>query len=229
VEVTVTEPEAEVVEPDEPETGDVTEPDEPTEPPEPEPDEPEALAAVEPEPEQVVDEATFKKVDQAGTTYRNRVAALLGDAILGFSPCPLCADGIMGHIPPLEDAQPSSELQARLLDVLRTPVEPHYLSAPNGRKCETCDGWGVVLTGSRKAGRERAECPICKGNGFVSHGVLAAPQNGDAPPLALVSPEDESPLVVGDADIWGSPKVLPDGQENPNYGKMPQYKNPTLP
>jgi hypothetical protein len=39
----------------------------------------------------------------------------------------------------------------------------------------------------------------------------------------------EEPLVTDGNDVWGSPKLLPDGQENPNYGKMPQYKNPTLP
>ena len=42
-------------------------------------------------------------------------------------------------------------------------------------------------------------------------------------------PPSEGPVATGDVDIWGSPRLLDDGQENPNYGKMVQYKNPELP
>src|SRR5207248_1800640 len=115
------------------------------------------------EPQQGVDpvamEKVLKKVDQSATTYRNRVGDLLGEAIHGFTLCPLCADGVMGFIPPLEDAEPSSELQARLLDVLRQPSAPDFQPAPNARRCGTCDGWGQVLSGSRVAGKERIVCP----------------------------------------------------------------------
>jgi hypothetical protein len=57
---------------------------------------------------------------------------------------------------------------------------------------------------------------------------IIAPSNGQADPVAFDLPSEE-PLVTDGTDVWGSPKLLPDGQENPNYGKMPQYKNPTLP
>ena len=222
----VDEPETETV-PETPETGDATE-DEPdtgdVENAEPEP---------EPEPEQAVSqeemERTLKKVDQAATTYRNRVSTLLGEQANDLMPCPLCSDGIMGHLYPVEWITPSSELQARLIDVLKTPNEPDYMGAPNARKCGTCDGWGKVKSGSRVAGKTLVQCPTCGGNGYQGQG---APVTNGAPTgdvIELHPPEDEAPLVSGDADIWGSPRLLDDGQENPNYGKMPQYKNPALP
>jgi hypothetical protein len=54
----------------------------------------------------------------------------------------------------------------------------------------------------------------------------APPQNG-VPEVEF--PDDTGPLVVADADAWGSPRLLDDGQENPNYGRMPQYKDKSLP
>ena len=46
---------------------------------------------------------------------------------------------------------------------------------------------------------------------------------------AAAAPSAEGPAVVADADAWGSPRLLADGQENPNYGRMPQYKDPAYP
>jgi hypothetical protein len=208
-----------------------TEPDAPTEPTEPEP-EPEPVEPVEPPPPAVDPaemEKILKKVDGRATTYRNAVADLLGDAILGFTPCPLCSDGIMGHIPPLEDAQPSTELEARLLEVLKTPSAPEYREAPNVRQCGTCAGWGSVLSGSRVAGKERVMCPTCKGNGFQGDLVANLPPQGTNGAVEYEMPDDVKPVASGDVDIWGSPRLLDDGQENPNFGKMIQYKNPALP
>jgi hypothetical protein len=226
---------AETETPTETETPPVTEPDAPpeTEPPiEPEPpaesepqDEPPAAPAV----DHVAMERILEKIDRSATTYRNRVSDLLGEQAQDLSPCPLCEPGIMGLIYPPEWTEPVSELHARLLDVLKTPSAPEYRDAPNVRQCGTCAGWGSVLSGSRVAGKERVLCPTCKGNGFQGdQAVTPAPQgtNGSVDPEW---PADTAPLVSGDADIWGSPKVLDDGQDNPNYGKMPQYKNPALP
>ena len=224
-----TEPETDA--PDEPEAPLAPEQDEP-EPDEPdEPDAPEQPA--EPAPEPQLDNAEMekilRKVDQAATTYRNRVGVLLGEQANDLSPCPLCEPGIMGLIYPPEWTQPVSELHARLLDVLKTPSAPDYLPAPNVRQCGTCGGWGSVLSGSRVAGKERVLCPTCKGNGFQGDASVAPMQASGNGAVEFEPPADAVPLVEDDRDIWGSPRVLDDGQDNPNYGKMPQYKNPTLP
>jgi len=219
-ETTTDEPEQEPsAVPEEPETGgDDAEPDEP--------DEPEAVTHG---PSEVEMEKTLAKIERSATTYRNRVADLLGEQANDLSPCPLCSDGIMGHLFPVEWITPTDETQARLLEVLKTPQDPEYRPAPNVRRCGTCDGWGSVLSGSRVAGKARVMCPTCKGNGFQGEVVASnppAPANGE---VIFEPAADAVPLVSDDMDIWGSPKVLDDGQDNPNYGKMPQYKNPQLP
>src|SRR5439155_25154499 len=209
-------------------------PAEPTEPePEPEPDETES----EPEPSEpappAVSEASmekfFKGLAARTATLSRSIEGELGENYADLSACPLCADGIVGQIYPPEWITPTSELQGRLLEVLKTPMTPEYRDAPNVRQCGTCAGWGSVLSGSRVAGKERVLCPTCKGNGFQGEAQASnppLPTNGE---VQFEPAADAVPLVSEDTDIWGSPKLLEDGQENPNYGKMPQYKNPSLP
>jgi hypothetical protein len=114
--------------------------------------------------------------------------------------------------------------------VLREPAAPDYLPATQTRACDQCAGWGKVLSGSRLAAHETVTCPACKGYGYVPPPI---PSDNGYAQAAQVTPggvglEDESEPPA-DTDIWGSPRLLPDGQENPNYGKMPQYKIATLP
>ena len=174
-------------------------------------------------------EAILQKIDRSATTFRNRVSDLLGEQANDLSPCPLCSDGIMGHLFPVEWITPVGELQARLLEVLKTPQAPEYRAAPNVRQCGTCAGWGSVLSGSRVAGKERVLCPTCKGNGFQGEVAVSNPPTATNGEVVFEPAADAVPLVDDSTDIWGSPKVLDDGQDNPNYGKMPQYKNPSLP
>src|SRR5512142_2930551 len=104
-------------EPDEPETTDEPEWGEQAEPDEPE-TEPEPEAA--PQVDNVEMEKALRKVDQAATTYRNRVSTLLGEQANDLSPCPLCTTGIIGLIVPPDWITPENETHARLIEVLRT-------------------------------------------------------------------------------------------------------------
>jgi hypothetical protein len=199
-------------------------------------DENEAENAVEePEPQQPSGpsmeeiEKVLAKLETSANTWRRRVKELLGDEAENLVACELCDPNIPGFHWPAELLQPTSDLHAHLLDVLRTPDAPDYSQAQHVRRCQLCDGWGVVLSGSRVAGKGQVKCQMCKGNGFVGDAIVpneapAEPSNGE-----VEFPDDTGPLVTGDADVWGSPRILDDGQENPNYGKMPQYKDKSLP
>src|SRR5256714_1040439 len=136
------------------------EPDTPFEEPEPatEPEAPEEPAQ---EPAQVVPEGMSieelekvrKKLDTSATTWRNRVSDLLGEEAQMLVPCELCDPLIPGFHWPPELEQPRDDLHAHLLDVLRTPSAPEYQQAQHVRRCQLCDGWGRVLSGSRVAGK----------------------------------------------------------------------------
>src|ERR1700675_161022 len=144
-------------------------PAEPESPAEPDTEEEPAQEPVEPAAP-TVDEASmekfFKGLSTRTATLDRWIEGELGENYADLSACPLCSDGIVGHIYPPEWITPTSDLQARLLEVLKTPSAPEYGDAPNVRQCGTCGGWGQVLSGSHVAGKDRVLCPTCRGNGF---------------------------------------------------------------
>lgn len=169
------------------------------------------------------------KIARSAETFRRRVADVLGEDALALVPCELCEPEIPGFHWPAELAYARDEIHARLLDVLRSPASPEYVADPGHRMCDACDGYGKVRTGSKVPGQEIGTCGPCRGYGFVPPPGVN-PQTGEvdgsgAGPSA--PPDDFGPSP--DRDPWGSPRILPDGQENPNYGRMPQFKNPSLP
>lgn len=170
-----------------------------------------------------------KKLDTSAATWKRRVEELLGDSFQFLVPCELCGDDILGFHWPAQDMQPINDVQTALLEVLRQPLAPDYLQAQDHRKCTACDGYGTVLSGSRKAGKTTLDCSACKGFGYTP------PPTGGRPTIVNTETGEITEEPEGytappeDADVWGSPRILDDGQENPNYGKMPQYKDASLP
>jgi hypothetical protein len=174
-------------------------------------------------------EEVRRKLERSATTWRNRVSELLWDEASYLVACELCDPIIPGFHFPAEVEQPRDAVHERLLEVLRTPGEPEYLPDPNTRECGVCGGLGKTLTKGKVPGKTQRVCRVCKGQGYLSNDPADQfTGNGAVDEPGFDLPNDE-PLVSGDADIWGSPRLLPDGMDNPNYGKMPQYKNPTLP
>lgn len=190
-------------------------------------EEPAAQAPTGPSMEEI--EKVLAKLETSANTWRRRVKELLGDEADNLVPCELCDPNIPGFHWPAELLQPTSELHAHLLDVLRTPDAPDYNQAQHVRRCNLCDGYGKVLSGSRVPNKGEVVCQMCKGNGFVGDATMPTsnPDNGAEPEVEY--PADTGPLVTEATDVWGSPRILDDGQENPNYGKMPQYKDKSLP
>lgn len=175
-------------------------------------------------------EAAAKKIDQAANTYRRRIESLLGaDNFAVLVPCELCSGDILGfHYPP-ELMIPESDLDQRLIEALAGPARPEYVDSPDRHMCDVCNGYGEVLTGSKVPGKGRIKCATCRGYGFTPPLGIAHADPGSAD-ADLEPPAPAAPLAVADqSDAWGSPKYLDDGQENPNWGRMPQYKDPNLP
>lgn len=173
-------PEAAPEAPEDPET-----PSEPDPTPEP-PGEPAPAPAPDvPLLDDVAMEKFYKSLGTRTTTFNNWLSAELGEGANDLQPCPLCADGIMGHIYPVGWVEPTSELQARLFEVIKTPTKPDYQPAPNARQCGTCLGWGKVLSGSKVPQKDLVLCPTCKGNGYQGDAAHAATDGADAPVVEL--------------------------------------------
>lgn len=109
-----------------------------------------------------------KNLERAITGQKKRLEKIL-DVDLDGHECPTC-DG-MGYL-----QQP------------REP-EPQLVHAANLVKCEPCDGFGLVVTGSRHPDHSTALCTNCAGNGFVTETPQAVLPNGSAPlPVPTAGP-----------------------------------------
>ena len=200
------------------ETPDTT-PDEPTEPQEP-PSEP--TSAPPPTPEAL--EKRTRSAEQRYTRYAKGIEELYEGTEVRLVGCPLCPDqhkgfvdlNFAGRIP--EDV---AENVKYYLGMAR-PIE--YRPSRRYHTCEECDGEGKVQTGSHVPGKDTIGCEVCNGRGFMP-APGAEVKNGLTGPTTLTTAQLENlNAPPEDVDVWNEPRLLPDGRENPNYGKMPQMK-----
>src|SRR5438874_10183027 len=180
--------------------------EEPTEAPEPPaPPPPEGMSLEELE-------KVRSKLDRSATTWRNRVSELLGEDAQMLVPCELCDPTIPGFHWPPDLEQPRDRLHESLLEVLRTPGEPEYPEDPNTRQCGVCHGLGKTRTKGKVPGKTTRVCTTCKGIGFLTDETVSAPPTNGVVTESEFELPTEEPLVTGDADVWGSPRLLEDGQ-----------------
>lgn len=131
-------------------------------------------------------EPSQQQVDQlerAIGDHLDRVRAVMGDNVAGFSPCSTC--GGMGLEPP----------------------DPPIVQWNAFRMCAGCNGYGQVLTGARNQANAAVDCPRCGGRGFEQRTSAAPP----APPTTAATVE--APAVVADewgVPSWmGDPAIRP--------------------
>ncbi len=169
-------------------------------------------------------EAAFKKIEAGFKAYSRKVGDAFGDEAVDLLPCPVCSDTVPGFVNKHAVGQFPDEVRRQVMRFLGFATAQEYAPSQTVRACGPCEGKGKVTTGSTVAGHEAVVCPSCTGYGYVPPPTVGAATvaGGEvvpfAPaPLAPVGPQE-------DVDEWGEPLVLPDGRENPNYGKMPHRK-----
>jgi len=112
-------------------------------------------------------EQQLKALDRETDRHLKKVGEIMGGFVAGFTPCSKC-DGLG-----LE--QPGPEPRGH--DYFKT--------------CETCAGFGQVLTGSLREGRNARDCPACGGNGYLEalgEGGVPLAQGGGQPAVSPTSP-----------------------------------------
>ena len=124
----------------------------------------------------------------------------------------------------LEVPDRAHDVRRQVMRFLGFATEQEYAASQTVRACGACEAKGKVSTGSTVAGHETITCPTCKGYGYTPppNAAQTAPAGAEVVPFA---PTAAVPLAPqDDIDEWGEPLILPDGRENPNYGKMPHRK-----
>lgn len=117
--------------------------------------------------------------------------------------CPLC-EGYGMILPEL----PEPENTARRVAVsmaLGGDGEPEYREAPDREQCPDCDGWGEVLTGSRRRENQTGQCFRCNGTGFISKQGEIKPLFTPAPAPAPAQPFGNGTPAAPPTDSWGRP------------------------
>jgi hypothetical protein len=199
--------------------------DEPGEPQEPAPDAPEPDAPPEPDgpqepaqpPTEALTEAQIEARIKAWERERDRHFRELDQRYEVSAVCPLCE----GHgmiLPQLPEPENTARRTAVSM-ALGGDGEPDYLEAPDREKCDVCDGWGEVLTGSRRRENRTGTCTPCNGTGFRTKAGEVLPIFTPAPVPVSPQPFGLTPGNGGPTDAYGRPFGHPD------FGKHPASVN----
>jgi hypothetical protein len=189
-------------------------------------------AAALPEAPRGLTEAEIEKLYRELTKEQKRhdsaLTRIFGDDVSELVTCPFCEPELAGYLRVESLDHPRDEMHEAMIAVLKKPAQVNYKEAPNSVECHDCDGLGKVLSGSRVPGKELIACATCSGAGNLVQG--GSQQNGLAiPPGSEYVPSglEHEPLEE-ERDEFGSPAYLPNGQENPNYGKTMRHKDPAI-
>lgn len=169
-------------------------------------------------------ERVYKAIDRAQKGYAEKIPALFGELGLEVFGCPLCADNIVGFVSPEQAGRFEDHVVREVMRFLGQAYEVEYEQDPNHRVCGTCSGLGKVRSGSRVPGRETLACSACNGHGYVPPPGAATNGPAHVTEAGLADFAPEVAPSFQERDPWGEARLLPDGRENPNYGKQPQYK-----
>jgi len=203
---------------------------------EPEPDDPSSQSSTAPEDSQEqpgLSDHEFQKIarDAASDWKRLRARTIdrWGPDGQRLVDCPLCLEQHKGLIDPAHAGQYPKEIADAVMGFLGMQVERNYKSSGKHNQCSFCDGEGKVATGSNVPEHRNVTCPECKGFGYTPPPgtATAAPANGAGDGSFVHDPHED--IVTGDFDNWNEPRLLPDGRQNPNYGKQPAFKTSVEP
>ena len=223
------------------ETGDVPEQgaDEPAEADTPEqPDELEEIeGAVHPDnilPEPIAgpaDEADPRIIDsqKKWTNYEKAIRSIWGEYESNLLECPLCFSSHKGLIDLNDAGSYPEEILSAITEYARGAAQRELRPDPNTRECDVCGGYGSTLTKGHVPNHTEKQCDACKGYGYIPPPIPTGNGSVELTNPTVQPGNEEPPVAEGEQDIWGSPRLLPSGAENPNYGKMPQYKVASLP
>lgn len=145
----------------------------------------------------------WKLLANENTRHERKVREIMGGFVDGFETCEPCQGA--GIVPP---GEPDPEPKTNELF----------------RECETCIGFGQVLTGSKAPGHVFRPCPNCAGRGYEEQLApdgrpIATVGTGAAPPATLPAApvselEQAQAREGGGAPVFGTPAWMGD----PNLG-----------
>lgn len=147
--------------------------------------------------------------------HAKALAKALGDQWEHFAMCPLCQ--VDGYAMPYGPGEIEPEQRDAILVVMGESGNQALKEHTTEVRCPTCDGWGEMRNGSRRAEQATSACQACMGTGHLDKSQITS----TAPTLTAAPsyPWDEQPAalaVVPNADRWGRNMGHPDFGLDPN-------------
>lgn len=173
-------------------------------------------------------EKRYKALEREQKRHTSAIEKIMEEEALELVVCPLCEPELGGFLRMESLEQPRDEMHGAMIEVLKKPPQVDYKPAPHAVACIDCDGLGKVLSGSLVPGNEKIVCPTCKGAGYVVAGGSTASTTTISPTSEYVPSGLPHEPLVEERDEFGSPATLPDGRDNPNYGKTMRHKDPAI-
>lgn len=167
--------------------------------------------------EEAVSLEAFQKSQKRVIGYVDRytkiLAEELGPEFEHLTQCPLCPEWTPGFFFPGQVAMMSDEQRIAVRLAIGDAELPSYGQDVHRHVCETCQGWGRVLTGSKRAQQDVLDCIDCQGKGYRSDQAartLAQQQpEGEIVSGPWIVPADATADEAPDTDPWGTPVGAP--------------------
>lgn len=140
---------------------------------------------------------------QTADEYRYSISAV----------CPLCDGHGLMYTP--QTPEEAAQMRGFILGLVGEATPEEFHDHPKYHRCDTCDGYGKVRTGSRVAGQEALNCPDCNGQGHTGGALQGSvvPMPTPTVPATATVPADEQARIGNDA--WGREPG------HPHYGLLP--------
>ncbi len=166
--------------------------------PEPEPHEP---------PSDVQAEATIAKIDREAARYGKAIAKIIEGSLIAPDQCPCCVFPglVFGYNP----HSPDDQMRKAAVDAYFGQALPEYKRATDTKRCQACDGYGLVLTDSRADNFITKVCVMCSGQGWVTDSGGPAGQLVPQPPAYPGAEVNYTAPPAGISDAWGRPAGHP--------------------
>lgn len=155
-----------------------------------------------------------RKRDAEDERHEKRLRQIMGNLFEGHEVCPLCL--ATGWLVPFEPGTFDPGQREAVEAAMGVAQEPEYREAKDAHKCETCDGWGKVLSGARRDESRFVDCVDC---GALGYQRVAPGSNVTQMPMVTFPPAGP-PAAAAPAsamfDPWGRAGGHPDWGRNPN-------------
>jgi hypothetical protein len=109
-------------------------------------------------------EKVFDRLGKEAKRHRDRLSEIMADDATLLIACPLCDPLIPGFIMPTPDVP---ERFPAVREFMGESPASELSDDPRSMRCEVCDGFGQVATGSRTEAHKAMVCEACKGMGAV--------------------------------------------------------------